>query len=261
MITSAKNYTKINIQIRNTSVSDSKPQVYSCSQNPPPQFWVNSFSIQVFHRCRVPKVNCGDLIHCSWGCWEKFPFLFFVCTAPGVQLWVWPHLCVLAALRFLLLPRQDGLKQRLIRGLWLTQAWGREWYSSYNWNARWACGSRGQRDVTTAWGMPCVLLGKLSLDHGTLAVVGCTGSQVVWIVRPVPAHRILGGCSSSVSISCPSLGPELIAAACPWLWSLFRWCSAFCGHTVKESPLFAHPKTMVSCLLGRSRLFPRLPSS
>ena len=24
---------------------------------------------------------------------------------------------------------------------------------------------------------PCVLPGKLSLDHGTLAVVGCTGSQ------------------------------------------------------------------------------------
>ena len=23
----------------------------------------------------------------------------------------------------------------------------------------------------------CVLLGKLSLDHGTLAVAGCTGSQ------------------------------------------------------------------------------------
>ena len=24
---------------------------------------------------------------------------------------------------------------------------------------------------------PCVLPGKLSLDHGTLAVAGCTGSQ------------------------------------------------------------------------------------
>ena len=24
---------------------------------------------------------------------------------------------------------------------------------------------------------PCVLLGKFSLDHGTLAVAGCTGSQ------------------------------------------------------------------------------------
>ena len=33
--------------------------------------------IQVFQRCRVPQVDCGDLIHCSWGCWEKFPFLFF----------------------------------------------------------------------------------------------------------------------------------------------------------------------------------------
>ena len=32
MITSAKNYTKINIKIRNKSVADSKPHVYSCSQ-------------------------------------------------------------------------------------------------------------------------------------------------------------------------------------------------------------------------------------
>ena len=31
------------------------------------------------------------------------------------------------------------------------------------------------------------------------------------------------------------------------LWSSFRWCS--------ESPLLAHPKIIVSCLLGRSRLF------
>ena len=29
MITSAKNYTKINIKIRNKSVADRKPQVYS----------------------------------------------------------------------------------------------------------------------------------------------------------------------------------------------------------------------------------------
>ena len=38
MITSAKNYTKINIKIRNKSVADSKPYVYSCSQSPVPQF-------------------------------------------------------------------------------------------------------------------------------------------------------------------------------------------------------------------------------
>ena len=39
---------------------------------------------------RVHQVNCGDLICCSWGCCKKCPFLFFVHTAPGFQLWVWP---------------------------------------------------------------------------------------------------------------------------------------------------------------------------
>ena len=64
------------------------------------------------------------------------------------------------------------------------------------------------------------------------------------------AHRLLGGCNSTLSISCPSLVSSLIAAAFAHLWSSLRWCS--------ESPLFTHPKTMVSCLLGSSRLFPRL---
>ena len=65
------------------------------------------------------------------------------------------------------------------------------------------------------------------------------------------AHRFLGGRSSSVSVSRPSLGSALIAAARARLWSSFRWCS--------ESPLLAHPGTMVSRLLGSSRLFPGLP--
>ena len=65
------------------------------------------------------------------------------------------------------------------------------------------------------------------------------------------AHRLLGGCSSSLSVSCPSLGSALIAAARVRLWSSFRRCS--------ESPLLADPVTMVSCLFGSSRLFPGLP--
>ena len=32
------------------------------------------------------------------------------------------------------------------------------------------------------------------------------------------------------------------------LWSSLRQCSAFCGHMEQESPLPAHPETMVSCL-------------
>ena len=47
------------------------------------------------------------------------------------------------------------------------------------------------------------------------------------------------------------LGSVLIAAARVSLWSSFMWCY--------ESPLLAHPETMVSCLLGSSRLFPGLP--
>ena len=62
------------------------------------------------------------------------------------------------------------------------------------------------------------------------------------------AHRLLGGCNSSLSISCPSLGSTLIAVARACLWSSFRQCS--------ESPLLTHPETIFSCLLGRSRLFP-----
>ena len=62
------------------------------------------------------------------------------------------------------------------------------------------------------------------------------------------AHRILGGCRSSLSISCPSLVSTLIVATRACLWSSFRRCS--------ESPLLAHPEAMVSCLLGISRIFP-----
>ena len=65
------------------------------------------------------------------------------------------------------------------------------------------------------------------------------------------AHRLLGGCSSSLSISCASLVSALIAAAHSRLWSSFRRCC--------ESPLLAQPETMVSCFLGSSRLFPGLP--
>ena len=140
-----------------------------------------------------------------------------------------------------------GLKEHLIRGLWLTQAWGEGGVC----NVGRACSRRGQCDVAPAWGALCVLLGKLSLDHGTLAVAGCTGSREgrcgEW---PVLAHRLLGGGSSSLSISCPSLGSALIATSRIHLW-WFRWCS--------ESPLLTHPETMVSCLLGSSRLFPGLP--
>ena len=103
---------------------------------------------------------------------------------------------------------------------------------------------------------PCILLGKLSLDHGTLAVAGCTGSREGRCGEcPVLAHRLLGGRSSSLSVSCPSLGSQLLAVSCARLWSSFKLCSEF--------PLLAHQETKGRKRLlpfGSSRLFPRLLS-
>ena len=70
------------------------------------------------------------------------------------------------------------------------------------------------------------------------------------------AHRLLCGGSSSLSVSCPSLGSALRAAARARLWSSFRRRS--------ESPLLARRETKkqekVSCLFGSCRLFPGLTS-
>ena len=61
-------------------------------------------------------------------------------------------------------------------------------------------------------------------------------------------HRLLGGCSSSLSVSCLSLVSALIATDHTRFWSSFRQCS--------ESSLLTHLERKVSCLLGSSRLFP-----
>ena len=91
MITSTKNYTKRKQKQKRTErtvgqmakaklyrrnhtkkhththsqIEKKEKKIYLCSQSPLPQFWDDSFSIQVFQRCRVHQVDCGDLIHFS----------------------------------------------------------------------------------------------------------------------------------------------------------------------------------------------------
>ena len=64
--------------------------------------WEHSLSIQIFHRCRIYQVDHGDLICSLCSCTGRFPFPFFSLTAPGAQLWFWPHLCMCTILRPLL---------------------------------------------------------------------------------------------------------------------------------------------------------------
>ena len=173
MISSAKIYTKINIKIRNKSVSYSKPQVYSCSQSPPPQFgmirclfrystdagtssWLWSFNPLLLRL--LGEISLSHLCsHSSWGsALDLDPPLHVGRLRASV-----PH------------PDRTGLKEQLLRGLWLTQAAGREGYGGGGASLQ----LQRRRDVAAAQGAPCVLPGKLFPDHGTLAVAGCTGSR------------------------------------------------------------------------------------
>ena len=180
---------------------------------------------------------------------EKFPFLFFVPTSPVVQFWIWSHFCVKVSWGYLFPAQTGGVKGAADWGLWLTQVRGKEQYrkqASLRWQRlAWSCNSL--RHAMCSPGE--VVLG--SQDPGTGRLHRLLGGEVwKW---PVLAHRILVGCSSSLSISCLSLVFALIVAAPTCLWSSFRWCS--------ESLFLAHPKTMFSCFSCRSGLFPGLPPS
>ena len=86
-----------------------------------------------------------------------------------------PPLHVGHPLGSVLRPERTGLKEQLLRGLWLTQARGREGYRMRGEPAVAEAGVKLQQPEAL-----CVLPGKLSLDHGSLAVVGCTGSREGW---------------------------------------------------------------------------------
>ena len=118
------------------------------------------------------------------------------------------------------------------------------------------------------WGEPVAAKASVALHQPEACRVFSQGS-CPWITGPqqwqaAQAPR-MGGMDSDLCLHTgflvaaaaalafhAQLMSALIATSRAHLWSLFRRCS--------ESPLLAHPKTMVSCLQDRSRLFPRLPS-
>ena len=60
-----QNHTKKHTHTQSQKEEKEKHIYISLLQCPKPQFWDDPLSIQVFHRCRVHQVDCGDLIHCS----------------------------------------------------------------------------------------------------------------------------------------------------------------------------------------------------
>ena len=203
-------------------------------------------SIQLFLRYRVYQVDCGDLICCSSCCWEKFPFLFFFPSGPGVQLWIGPASMCRSPEGICSCPDRTGLKEQLIRGLWLTQARGRAGYRMQGEPAVTEAGVTLQqvhmyspREVVPGSRDPGSG-GLHRLPGGEVWIVTCACTLASWWLQQQPYCFM------------PIWCPMLITVACAHLWSSFRWCS--------ESALLVHPETMVSCLLGSSRHFPGLPS-
>ena len=83
-------------------------------------------SIQVFHRCSVPLVDCRDLITAPEAAQRNFPFfsLFAQLLGFSFRFAPAPPLCRLPSVFF----NRTVLKEQLIRGFWITQAGGREGY-------------------------------------------------------------------------------------------------------------------------------------
>ena len=129
MITSVKNYTKINLKFRNKSVTDSKP---------PSLQLLSKSTTSIFGWCiiysGIPQMQ-GTL---SW-LWRFNPLLLrllgeislsLLCSHSswGSALDLDPSLRVACLRASVLRSHRTGLKEQLLRGLWLTQAGGRERY-------------------------------------------------------------------------------------------------------------------------------------
>ena len=150
-------------------------------------------------------------------------------------------------------PDRMGLKERLIRGLWLTQARGRGGFGMRGEPAAAEAGvTLHQPEVRRAFSR-----GSCPWITGPWQWRAAQASGRAGVDSDLSLHT--GFLVAAAAVSCPSLGSEVIAAARAHLWSSFRRCSTFCGQRGKESPLLAHPETVVSCLFVRSRLLPGLP--
>ena len=134
--------------------------------------WDDSLSIQVFHRCRYIKLIVEIQSAAPEDAGRNFPFSSLFTQLLGFSFGFGPASACRSPEGVCSRSDRTGLKEQLIRGLWLTQAREMEGYGVWGEPAAAEAGMTLHQPKA-----PCVLPGKLSLDHGTLAVAGCTGSR------------------------------------------------------------------------------------
>ena len=155
MITSDKNYTKINIKIR-SQLQTANPK----STVAPKVHRLNFGMIRCLFRysrdAGYLKLIVGILSAAPEAAGRDFPFSSLLAQLLGFSFGFGPTSACGLPSGFCSHPDRMGLKQWLIRVLWLIHAGGgeRRGYSSYNGNAGRAFGGRGWRDVATAMCSP-----------------------------------------------------------------------------------------------------------
>ena len=90
--------------------------------------WDDSLSIQVFHRCRYMKLIVEIKSAAPEAAGRNFPFSSLFTQFPGFSFGFGPISACRSRRASVLHSDRTGLKEQLIRGLWLTQAGGREGY-------------------------------------------------------------------------------------------------------------------------------------
>ena len=84
--------------------------IYRCSQSLPPQFWGDFIVYSGIPQMQVHQVDCGALIRCSWGCWERFPFSSLLAQLPGFSFGFGPASACRSPEGVCSSLRQDGVK-------------------------------------------------------------------------------------------------------------------------------------------------------
>ena len=167
-----QNHTQKHTHTHTKREKGKKIYIYRCSQSPP-QFGMICCLFRYSTDAGHIKLFVELYSAASEAAGRDFPFSSLFAQLPVFSFGFGPASACRSPEGVCSRSDRRGLKEQLLRGLWLTQAVGREGYGGGGASLR----RQRRRDVAPARGAPCILPGMLSLDHRTLAVAGCTGYQ------------------------------------------------------------------------------------
>ena len=193
-----ENHTQKHTHTHSQKEKQEKIYIYLCSQNPPPQFGM----IRCLFRYSTDAGTSGCL-------WKFNPLLLrllgeislsLLCShsSRGSALDLDPPLRVGRLRASVLRSDRTGLKEQLIRGLWLTQARGREGYgcraSLQRQRPAWCCTSlrhAASLNTLTSWESSLIFLSLSFLIYIMVMIAGFSPDLQIWNEAVLVKHTCL----------------------------------------------------------------------